>query len=66
MNVFLWNVRARNSHVEATLNHPFAAQVRVDESKAAERRRTKMVRETDGSRRLLEDTEATRSVRRLR
>ena len=39
--------------------------VRVDESKAAERRRTKMVRETDGSRRLLEDTEATRSVRRL-
>ena len=27
MNVFLWNARARNSHVEATLNHPFTAQV---------------------------------------
>ena len=27
MNVFLWNARARNSQVEATLNHPFAAQV---------------------------------------
>ena len=27
MNVFLWNERARNGHVEATLNHPFPAQV---------------------------------------
>ena len=27
MNVFLWNTRARNGHVEATLNHPFPAQV---------------------------------------
>ena len=27
MNVFLWNARARNIHVEATLNHPFPAQV---------------------------------------
>ena len=27
MNVFLWNARARISQVEATLNHPFAAQV---------------------------------------
>ena len=26
MNVFLWNARARNGHVEATLNHPFPAQ----------------------------------------
>ena len=30
MNVFLWNARARNVHVEATLNHPFPAQVVVD------------------------------------
>ena len=29
MNVFLWNARARNGHVEATLNHPFPAQVPV-------------------------------------
>ena len=29
MNVFLWNARARNGHVEATLNHPFPAQVRA-------------------------------------
>ena len=28
MNVFLRNARARNGHVEATLNHPFPAQVR--------------------------------------
>ena len=27
MNVFLWNARARSIQVEATLNHPFAAQV---------------------------------------
>ena len=27
MNVCLWNARARNGHVEATLNHPFPAQV---------------------------------------
>ena len=27
MKVFLWNARARNTHVEATLNHPFPAQV---------------------------------------
>ena len=27
MDVFLWNARARNGHVEATLNHPFPAQV---------------------------------------
>ena len=27
MDVFLWNARARNTHVEATLNHPFPAQV---------------------------------------
>ena len=27
MNVFLWNARARNGDVEATLNHPFPAQV---------------------------------------
>ena len=27
MNVFLRNARARNGHVEATLNHPFPAQV---------------------------------------
>ena len=26
MNVFLWNARARNGHVEATLNLPFPAQ----------------------------------------
>ena len=26
MNVFLWNARARNGHVEATLNHHFPAQ----------------------------------------
>ena len=31
MNVFLWNARARNGHVEATLNHPFPAQVWYDE-----------------------------------
>ena len=30
MNVFLWNARARNGHVEATLNHPFPAQVVYD------------------------------------
>ena len=30
MNVFLWNARARNGHVEATLNHPFPAQVTED------------------------------------
>ena len=30
MNVFLWNARARNGHVEATLNHPFPAQVLHD------------------------------------
>ena len=29
MNVFLWNARARNGHVEATLNHPFPAQVKL-------------------------------------
>ena len=29
MDVFLRNARARNSQVEATLNHPFAAQVTV-------------------------------------
>ena len=29
MNVFLWNARARNGHVEATLNHPFPAQALV-------------------------------------
>ena len=29
MNVFLWNARARNGHVEATLNHPFPAQAFV-------------------------------------
>ena len=28
MTVILWNARARNSQVEATLNHPFAAQAR--------------------------------------
>ena len=27
VNVFLWNARPRNGHVEATLNHPCAAQV---------------------------------------
>ena len=27
MNVFLWNARARNGHVEATLHHPCPAQV---------------------------------------
>ena len=27
MNVFLRKARARNGHVEATLNHPFPAQV---------------------------------------
>ena len=27
MNVFLWNARARNTNVEATLNHQFPAQV---------------------------------------
>ena len=27
MNVFLWNARARKTHVEATLKHPFPAQV---------------------------------------
>ena len=27
MNVFLWNARARNTHVEANLNHSFPAQV---------------------------------------
>ena len=27
MNVFLWNACARNGHIEATLNHPFPAQV---------------------------------------
>ena len=30
MNVFLWNARARNGHVEATLNHPFPAQVHYE------------------------------------
>ena len=34
MDVFLWNARARNGHVEATLNHPFPAQV-DDKIKAA-------------------------------
>ena len=29
MNVFLRNARARNGHVEATLNHPCPAQVQV-------------------------------------
>ena len=29
MNVFLGNARARNGHVEATLNHPFPAQALV-------------------------------------
>ena len=29
MNVFLRNARARNTHFEATLNHPFPAQVSV-------------------------------------
>ncbi|EGB08781.1 hypothetical protein AURANDRAFT_25988, partial [Aureococcus anophagefferens] len=31
------NARARNTHVEATLNHPFAAQVVVKASKAEKR-----------------------------
>ena len=35
MNVFLWNARARNGHVEATLNHPFPAQVPVRELAAS-------------------------------
>ena len=30
MNVYLWNARARNGHVEATLNHPFPAQAAAD------------------------------------
>ena len=30
MNVFLWNARGGNVHVEATLNHPFPAQVDDD------------------------------------
>ena len=29
MNVFLWNARARNTHVEATSNRPFPAQVEL-------------------------------------
>ena len=32
MNVFLWNARARNGQVEATLNHPFPAQVELRRS----------------------------------
>ena len=28
--MLFWNVRARNTHVEATLNHPFAAQAAQD------------------------------------
>ena len=28
-----WNARARNTHVEATLNHPFPAQVQLSASK---------------------------------
>ena len=32
--LFFWNARARNTHVEATLNHPFAAQAWLE---AAER-----------------------------
>ena len=36
MNVLIWNARARNGHVEATLNHPFPAQVEL-QSKAAMR-----------------------------
>ena len=35
MNVFLWNARARNIHVEATLNHPFPAQVGYGDIKAS-------------------------------
>ena len=46
MNVFLWNARARNSQVEATLNHPFAAQVAwsVDEKRVASCSNDKTVR----------------------
>ena len=35
MNVFLRKARARNGHVEATLNHPFPAQVDVFPTLAA-------------------------------
>ena len=41
MNVFLWNARARNGQVEATLNHPFPAQAATpleDELKATKNR----------------------------
>merc|ERR1711965_1086133 len=41
VNVFLWNARARNGHVEATLNHPFPAQAATpleDELKATKNR----------------------------
>ena len=37
MNVFLWNARARNGHVEATLNHPFPAQVKCLDSPSGTR-----------------------------
>ena len=39
--------------------------VKVDETKAAERRRTKLVRDADGSRRLVDDSAAARNARRL-
>ena len=38
VNVFLWNARARNTHVEATLNHPFPAQTPPATSSAIDRR----------------------------
>ena len=34
MNVFLWNARARNGHFEATLNHPFPAQAKLEKPAA--------------------------------
>ena len=27
MSIFFWNAHAENTHIEATLNHPFPAQV---------------------------------------
>ena len=43
MNVFLWNARERNGHVEATLNHPFPAQVLAELARKMETEQEKVI-----------------------
>ena len=54
MTVFLRNARARNGHVEATLNHPFAAQVLLPPLRAdLVERATRPIKKADAPERLL-------------